>query len=381
MEQTLTGNLGERPWVIIADTGALMGEVFQGLKEGPERPKLLSLLFALDRESAILLIPRHVFDEVRRNLPRRAPSIEVAEVGRERLETLYLSRARVVDVPDEWGAADPRVVAVAGRHRADLPLARLAVAVAPCQVLAEDPDLTASGFGTAKWLPITFAVAADAEFAAMTFVAALPVGLGAEATMAGVRWLGKASNFERIVVVALVPAVAVWMWKSGRGAEVYRRAGSAIGAVASIAGPPVAEVLERRDKGQRVLATKAVRQVVLPGFSERVAAILARAPVPLLAREIARTLGGPGGVEARSRAVREELRRCGAFVEVSRGRWQLGYDTGYERADVPQREFGDFLVRSHRGTLSQRITAESGVLGSRLSDAPRGPSVSGRGSR
>jgi hypothetical protein len=88
----------------------------------------------------VLILPRHVLEEVERDLPRRATATDDIELAYRRLR-LYLPRTRIVDVPPHWVAGDPRVEALAKRHPADLPTARLAVALGYCFLLAEDPDL------------------------------------------------------------------------------------------------------------------------------------------------------------------------------------------------------------------------------------------------
>ncbi len=71
--------------------------------------------------------------EVERYLPEQArertravePAMAVA-----RWRTMYAPYVRVVDVPDSWGASDPNVQAVARVDADDVPLARLAFALA-----------------------------------------------------------------------------------------------------------------------------------------------------------------------------------------------------------------------------------------------------------
>jgi hypothetical protein len=130
--------VGRGAVILIADSGMLMGEVLQGSRGGG---RITSLLWALHRSGAVLLLPRHVVEEVERDLPRRAKAGDDVELAYRRLRTLYLPRARVIDVPPDWGEGDPRVAAVAARHPVDLPSARLAVALGVCFLLSEDKDL------------------------------------------------------------------------------------------------------------------------------------------------------------------------------------------------------------------------------------------------
>lgn len=72
-------------------------------------------------------LPRHVLEEVERDLPRRAVATDDIDLAYHRLRTLYLARARIVDVPPDWSASDPRVQAITLRRATDAPAARLAV--------------------------------------------------------------------------------------------------------------------------------------------------------------------------------------------------------------------------------------------------------------
>jgi hypothetical protein len=72
--------------------------------------------------------------------------------------------------------------------------------------------------------------------------------------------------------------------------------------------------------------------------------------LPRRAVDIARDLGSPGNLRDRTQIVRAELRNCKAFVDVSRGRWQLGRPSGYERASLSSAEMVDYLDRLHKDT-------------------------------
>jgi len=61
--------------IMIADSGMLMGEVMQSSRRpdgSPGEGRITSLLWALHRRGAVLILPRHVLEEVERDLPRRA---------------------------------------------------------------------------------------------------------------------------------------------------------------------------------------------------------------------------------------------------------------------------------------------------------------------
>ena len=117
--------------IVIADSGMLMGEVMQARAAPTGRPagESQACCGRCTRGGAVLIVPRHVVAEVERDLPRRATATDDVELAYRRLRTLYLPRARIVDVPADWGDGDPRVEALAARHPTDLPTARLDVAL------------------------------------------------------------------------------------------------------------------------------------------------------------------------------------------------------------------------------------------------------------
>jgi hypothetical protein len=78
--------------------------------------------------------------------------------------------------------------------------------------------------------------------------------------------------------------------------------------------------------------------------------VLAYSSEPLLAVDIARELETPGNLRDRTQMVRAELRSCGAFTEVSRGRWVLGKPSGYTPEALPLVEMLDYNERLHKNT-------------------------------
>lgn len=85
-------------------------------------------------------------------------------------------------------------------------------------------------------------------------------------------------------------------------------------------------------------------------LGERIARVLAYAPGPLLAVGIARELDTPGNLRDCTQMVRAELQGCGAFTEVTRGRWVLGKPSGYQPEPLPLAEELDYLARLHKDT-------------------------------
>jgi hypothetical protein len=169
---------------MITDSGMLMGEVIQSSRrpDGSPGGRITSLLWALHHQGAVLYLPRHIVEEVERDLPRRAKPGDDIELAYRRLRGLYLSRARVIDVPRGWALSDPRVQALVGRHPADLPAAQLAVTIGGCFLLSEDPDLCdIPELGFSAWLEVTHAAANQTEVDALSITASIPFNV-AEAT-------------------------------------------------------------------------------------------------------------------------------------------------------------------------------------------------------
>jgi hypothetical protein len=110
------------------------------------------------------------------------------------------------------------------------------------------------------------------------------------------------------------------------------------------------ETMERHNLGQVAFAQAVVPRADIPNLGERVGRVLAYAHEPLLAVDIARELGSPGNLRDRTQMVRAELRNCEAFVERSRGRWELGRPSGYESASLSLVEIEDYMERRHKDT-------------------------------
>jgi hypothetical protein len=343
--------------IIIADTGMLMGEVLQSSRppEGSRaQGRITSLLWALHRQGAVLILPRHVLEEVERDLPRRAGPADDLELARRRLHALYLSQARIVDVPGDWGDGDSRVQAVAQRHPADLPTARLAVALGHCFLLAEDPDLCDTpGLGVSAWLKVTHATANGTEVDTIYVGLNIPVTATQELVGAASRRIAAASPAARWAlagVVILIAAGATWWIRSGRAGKLAEHVRPVIREMADTLGPQLAETLTRYQQGRVVLAPAAVPPADDRTLAERIARILAFHSTPVLAEDIARELGSPGNLRDRTKLVRAEFRACAAFAEVSRGRWMLGTASGYLPAALPLIEVAEFRERLHKDT-------------------------------
>src|ERR1700735_2748178 len=251
--------------IMVADSGMLMGEVMQSSRPtagSRGEGRITSLLWALHRQGAVLILPRHVLEEVERDLPRRATETDDVDLAYRRLRTLYLPRARVVDVPPDWGGNDPRVLAVAERHPADAPAARLAVALGYCFLLAEDPDLCDTpGLGFAAWLQVTHAAANETEVASIYVGVSIPVNAAEQAIAAVSRRIAAASPTAKLAMLGVVVLLGVGMVglvRRGKGGQLIDRARPVARELGRTYGPPLVETFERYQRGQAVFARAAV---------------------------------------------------------------------------------------------------------------------------
>jgi hypothetical protein len=349
------------PALLVGDTGALMNDVVQGTRNG----RLTSLIVALDTDTYRLFLSRHVLIEVERNLPGHAAGRGVdAEEAVRRWRRYYLAYARIVDVSNGWGATHPRVAEVEQRHVTDAPTANLAAALAPCCVLTEDGDLTDHRFGNSNWLPLTHAGANHAEFE----MAVTAVGLPSALTSIAVWEIGKAvSRAPRVVQTAalMVTLAAAYWWKRDGRAErhmqLVRNAGRTFWEVAA---PIFFELLTMYSSAVGIQAEAAVEPAEVTTLSERVARALALgSDQGMLAREIADSLGMVESPEYAARKVRKVLRSRLAFVEISRGRWQLGRRFTTAPPPLPFDEQQEWMKRATEHLLTSMKARKVGSGG------------------
>jgi hypothetical protein len=186
------------------------------------------------------------------------------------------------------------------------------------------------------------------------------------------------------VPCTLAPVRGRGLWPRGGAAGDVLDAGDVRGTSAGGAARPdvpacpgvllVGLVGRVRVAGSLVLACSsqaAVRPAAAVTLAERIARVLALRGSPVLAEDIARQLGAPGNLRDRTLLVRAELHGCGAFVEVSRGRWMLGEPGGGPAAPLPLVEVASYLDRVHKDT---RRTAVLREVVSVLEAAQRSPS-------
>ena len=297
---------------------------------------------------------RHVLEEVERDLPRRATSSDNVDLAYRRLRTLYLPRARIVDVPEDWGAGDPRVEAVAHRHAVDAPTARLAVALGYSFLLSEDPDLCDQPqLGFKAWLQVAHATANETEVEMIGLGISIPISTAGEAIGSASRRIAASSPAARWVMLAgllILVAGTAWWVRSGNAGKFIERARPVIRDLGETFGPPLAETFTRYEAGKSVFAEAAVPPADMTTLAERIARVLVFRESPVLAEDIARELETPGNLRERTKLVRTELHSCRAFTEVRRGRWILGHPSGYRIYPLPPIEINEYHERLHKDT-------------------------------
>ena len=76
---------------------------------------------------------------------------------------------------------------------------------------------------------------------------------------------------------------------------------------------------------------------------------------PVLAEDVARELDAPGNLRDRTQRVRAELHRLNAFTEVRRGRWTLGFPSGYQATPLPTIEIAEYFEQVHKDTMQPQL--------------------------
>jgi hypothetical protein len=243
------------PDLLVGDTCAVMNELVQATRNG----YATSLLVAMCLDAVRVVISRHVLLEIQRDLPGYAADRGldlrvVMAVWKRQYEPL----TTIVDVPDTWAADSDVVRAVVDRHPVDSPTARLALALAPCFVLTEDSDLTDYGLSDRDWLSLAHAFANRAEMelvgTAVGVPAAVVGALGAELGRAAVRL----PVLWRCLLAAGLLGVAYAWHKDGRTRRHLAKAGDVVSRAVEVAGPPLAELMERQSVGTAVRLDRTV---------------------------------------------------------------------------------------------------------------------------
>jgi len=344
------------PCVWIGDSGALMKDVCQGLRGA----RMTSLLAALHHDAARLFVAGHVLEEVKRHLARVAAESTVDGVAAlDRWNRVYLPYIRVVNVPEWWGQEHIEAQKVGARDPDDQPTARLAAALAPCYVIAEDHDLTDYGFGGRDWLQVTHASANQAYIEWGASAVYLPSRVGIELARGAGQLLGRLPAETKLLLLWVIFGAAVWLQ---RDTQAVRHLDRLLGKAAELArrvGPPLAQVATDRRQAMESWDRHAVVASQARPLDEEVARLLAVAPDPLLAVELAHQVGAEGTLHERTTAVRGLLIATPAFVQVRPSRWELGVPATVGRPILTVQEVIDWVRR----VTSPRVTTSGSTRG------------------
>jgi len=307
----------------VADTSALIDELMASTRHRQVSPLLQAMEFGLVR----LFASHRVWAEVPRiveTLGRRG------RLDREAAEylwwTRYASLVRVVDT-----AALP-VYSTADRLRdrdpSDGPTADLAGLLAPVVVFAVDLDLIDLDVAQADWRPVARAggsLAATGGTAYGAIVGMTMAGQAIVAVLAGMRRLLGHPYGQLVAVLGGLTLIAarhrVWTASKDRAAatrEAMRDLGEPLKAFAQNLYDRLDQAYQAWDASQRGEGGDSLTHAT--------ARLLACALSPLTRTELAAHLQPESGGSPRQlvRQLGSVLNNCSAFVEIERGRWQLG---------------------------------------------------------
>jgi hypothetical protein len=313
-------------FVVVIDTSVITSDIIRTLKEGLPSPLLLAMKTRLIRG----FMAHHTWAEVPRVLAKRAPAEGVDPAAAEMLWwRSYVPVIRFVATGD-LPPADPALEQeLRPRDASDLPTLRLASLLGRTVVLATDRDLRDIGLAYDRWREIPEAIRKIVAGQGSTELAArvlFGTGYGAIAAIrAAARALQRPTVAVTVLSIAALAAVTSRVW------HPYLRRhlddiGPGVREVAASAGRAVLNMFEQYGAA---LAIWAAAQRGQPGrtLTHRTARILAASPQPMTRTEITAQLHQD--VSSRGhRAVMTDLHNLlhqhRAFIEVSRGRWQLG---------------------------------------------------------
>lgn len=310
--------------VVVLDTKAVINSACHRVRRGaPGRLEQAILLHPLGLVP--LFAPRHVIEEVDEHVVGRAleEGLDPAAVARVWNEQLR-PHIHVVDL-EIRDHLDPRLRGVLAADPDDLPTAALALLVAPAVVFTDDADLVDNGFASRAWWT---KAAGDVLIIAMADGQVLGVIIGVGTTVTGIGY-GTAAVVRAVrraplmtVTVAVAVLTGAWLlvrrYPPGRLRAAFKEVGAA-------AGTAWREMQESRQAAAARLPWVPIPPGRAPTLEERCARILARITGTLSAAEVHEQLHRDTAHPAPSVAeVRAALRGHRAFVQVGRGRWQLG---------------------------------------------------------
>lgn len=331
------------PHVWVGDSGPLMKDVCRSMRGR----QVTSLLAALHYDAARLFIARHVLEEVEQHLPRfAAKATGDAAAALDCWRRVYLPYIRVVDVPQWWGAEHLGARRVSASDPDDHPTAQLAVALAPCGVIAEDRDLIDHGFGDQEWLQVTHASANQAYIELWASAVYPPSRAVLELAQGAARLFGRLPQWAQLLLASVLVAFTVWWQHDGRAVRQMDRVRGGAAELARLVGPPLTQIAQDRDRAVKSWDRHEFTASEPRLVGEQIARLLAVASGPLLAVDLARQVRAGGTtLKERTAVVRRVLAATPAFIQVSRGRWELGMPATVEPPNLTPTEIVDWVRR------------------------------------
>jgi hypothetical protein len=232
---------------------------------------------------------------------------------------------RFVDLSADGLSSDPRVKRVQEVDADDVDIARLAMLLAPCQVLSLDRHLRYANLAPVNQNARRELLAAglsiestDGAVVGSAFVAQIAT----DGISHGVRGVAVRANVPiwlvGLVCLVIMGAVGAWVLSSP---ERRAKVGRAIDAAGELAD----HLRTQRNEAIEIIARSSITPPASDQFERRIARCLAFAPGPMLAADIhAETFGSEGMGGPVLGEVRRILREEPAFVCVDRSRWELG---------------------------------------------------------
>ena len=261
----------------------------------------------------------HVYGEVYRRLTKLAATSSASvEDLRVCFEAEYLPGLRWVTV-SEHEISDERVKLV--RDDTDVPTAQLAALVAPCLVVSGDKHLRHPGIAPMAWRHAAGHGAEIVRASSEQEGAVLAVGLPTVAAVgAGIK-LGRVARLPWWASASLMAGgVSLLLRSPERRAAVWQRLGPFVESMFEV----LMSAAEREAAAARDLKPTMLQPVPHPTVKQQLATVLARAPEPLLVREIAEQVKRDFDDVPTLAEIRDTLVGSSEFTEPQRHRWQLG---------------------------------------------------------
>jgi hypothetical protein len=305
--------------VAVCDCDYLLNLAIGSVLEGPRRNPVAGI------GTTRCFAPTRVANELAWNYERAARRSHVdSSLVLDALTDRIMPHIRFVDLDDTKLYDDPRVKTLLDADVDDVDLGRLALLLAPCQVLSFDKHLRHSKLAPATHEAREELVAAglQIEMSDGALVgAAFAVQITAEGISRGAK--GVSARFEAppwiagVTLLVIVSAIATWaLWSPERRAK-FGHAVEVVGALAE----------EMRTQRVEALATVEQMSVSPPASDETergIAGCLATSSSSLLASEIQSVFAASESEPPSVRDILNALRENPAFVLVNRNRWQLG---------------------------------------------------------